>query len=440
MGFRCAFPTALVLLALLLTTAHAATTYQMKVYCFLNPGVQTDIGTCMSESIAISAIGLVFSLVIVALTYMMGEIINMGNLKGWYRRELWETTKSALLVVVVYSSLVLFGGIGASLAGASQSASSPLLTANPTISCPSSATFSTQASSGLEASLAILYNTAINSYLQPTLCYSYKSFSAIFGLSAGVRTAKSVTVATWIPFPILPFPFPEAIFGSISSGSQVSLFTSGFLEAINVVEPNPFSFLKSVITLIIVPTLIQLQLQSDLLPLVVTTGIGLFLPLGIIFRAVPFLRGIGGTMVAIAIGISLIYPIMLVTFNLPVTDYFAGLITGSSQYSGGGCGVLCSVVNWLPAQSAQIPLRVALRPYDAAAAEAGWVIGFWDYSASLRSIFPALNFVNEYSLIMVLQFVLFPIDILFGVISVQAIAKSLGGKLTLSLGKRVKIA
>ena len=50
-------------------------------------------------------------------------------------------------------------------------------------------------------------------------------------------------------------------------------------------------------------------------------------------RSIPFLRGIGGTMIAIAIGMSIIYPAMLIMVNLPITDYFLGLTAGTSSAS-----------------------------------------------------------------------------------------------------------
>ena len=41
---------------------------------------------------------------------------------------------------------------------------------------------------------------------------------------------------------------------------------------------------------------------------------------------------------------------------------------------------------------------------------------------------------------MVLQFVLVPVDLVLGIILVQTIARSLGGALKLSIGKRIRIA
>ena len=51
-----------------------------------------------------------------------------------------------------------------------------------------------------------------------------------------------------------------------------------------------------------------------------------------------------------------------------------------------------------------------------------------------------MNLIDRYILVIVLQFVLFAADIVLSIIFVQAIARSLGGTLKLSIGKRIKIA
>ena len=169
---------ALVMLALLSTSVFSASsiTYPVQVHCLINPQSLTDIDSCISMSVALSVIGLLISLAVVALTYMIGEIMNMGGLKGWYRKELWETAKSLIIVAIIYSVLVLLGTISSSLAVTSQATGKVLLGNSAVMQCPVAyGTFTTTASTGLALNLATLYNAAIDGYLHPMLCASVSS-------------------------------------------------------------------------------------------------------------------------------------------------------------------------------------------------------------------------------------------------------------------------
>jgi hypothetical protein len=450
MALSRAFLLVLVLFALLPLTTFSAS-YPMQVHCIMAQGQLTDLNTCVSDSIAISVIGLLLSLAVVAISYMIGEVLNMGNLRGWYRRELWETAKSAMIIIVIYSALVLFGSVGAALAGSAQSTGQTLLGGATLAKCEAaSSTFSTTpASSGLEVNLAALYNTAVNSYLEPTLCNTYTAFSAMMGLTMGIRTAMNLEVVTHLGIPILPWP-PLAQVGALQFGSTTKIFYSTYLDSDVPTQIYP-TFLQTIMRVLILPTLVQLQIQSDLLPLIVSVAIGVFLPIGIILRAIPFLRGIGGTLIAIAVGIAIVYPVMLVTFNLPITDYFMGLTSKTAAAPtftcpGGIAVVACWLIKSVPAPftdtaiAASVGSTIATSGGDTAAANTGYNVGFWDYTLALRSIIPAMNVIDEYSIDIILQFIIFAIDLLLGVVIIQAIAKSLGGQLRLSLGKRIRIA
>lgn len=446
---RRVFLIVLVLSALLPARAFSAS--DLQVHCIVNPSAAVDLGTCVSESIALSSIGLLLSLSIVALTFMVGEVLNMGNLKGWYRRELWETTKSALLVAVIYSLLVILGGMGAALAGGGQSAGTTLLGGSAFSGSCLGSTSSPFSTSGtpLASNLATLYNVATISYIQPTLCYAYGAFAAILGLTTGVRTAKSVVLTTYFPLEIIPWP-PFLFFAALQFGSNAYIFQSTFLDA--QVENPTFSFLYLVLRTLILPILLMLQFQLDLLPALMAVGFGVFLPLGIILRGTPFLRPIGGTILAIAIGVTIVYPVVLVTLNLPITDYFVGLTAGSASAPSEVCasgGIGCLLLGWIIGPSMTLmgmpmqlaigsiwtnDLNIQLNTVNAAKT------GFWDYTLLLGHIFPALNLVDKYALLLVVQLVLTAIDILIGVATVQAIAKSLGGTLRLSVGRRFRIA
>ena len=440
--------TVLVLLALASFNVASAAAKPLQVNCILNGGAATDIGTCITESVGISVLALVLSLSIVALAYMISNIVHVAELQGWYRKELWETTKSAMIVAIVYAVIVLLGTLGASIAGSSALTGTSLLggsyatmpDADALIPyCQNFATFSV-GEAGIASNLASLYNTAIIGYLQPTLCNANNAFAAIFGLSIGLRAAHTLELNTWFPVPLGICPW---CIGSIQFGSRSSIFVGSFLESI-LMMPT-FSFISGMIRVLVVPIMITLQVQAELLPIAVASALGVLLPIGIIMRAVPFLRGIGGTMIAVAIGVAIIYPALLVAVNLPITDYFVGLTANSPMApSGCGGGVACLILTWfnpITDLTTQMPLIIALGPhYDPSIATDAVFIGFWEYTVGLRSIFPALNMVVKHALLMVVQVILVALDIIVGVTLVQAIARSLGGELRLGIGKRMKLA
>ena len=89
----------------------------------------------------------------------------------------------------------------------------------------------------------------------------------MFGLSVGIRTAKLIQIETWfaIPIPFPPPPPPIPIWGSLQFGSTYSPFTSTYIEGIDPTIPT-FSFIATVIRALVVPVMVSLQFQADLLP------------------------------------------------------------------------------------------------------------------------------------------------------------------------------
>ena len=64
-------------------------------------GTATDLGSCIADSIPIAGVGILLSLSFVAIAFMLGEVLKFEGLSNWYKTELWETTKSMLIVAVI---------------------------------------------------------------------------------------------------------------------------------------------------------------------------------------------------------------------------------------------------------------------------------------------------------------------------------------------------
>lgn len=170
--------------------------------------------------------------------------------------------------------------------------------------------------------------------------------------------------------------------------------------------------------------------QVDLLPVLMQVGLLIFFPIGILLRAIPFVRGIGGTLIAIGIALSLIYPTVLVAFNAPVSSAIGSFVPSS------GCTInlpvigtfICSLANAL---TSALPLGFL---------GSQGTTGLWDGIGSLTSIYPAFNGIQYYSFVLTLQFVLLLLDVVIVVTIAQNIAKILGGSIRLGIGGRLKLA
>ncbi|MDE1833158.1 MAG: hypothetical protein KGH58_01945 [Candidatus Micrarchaeota archaeon] len=428
----------------------AAQSSSQQVNCALFKGMPTSISTCLAAAIPLSGVGIILSLTIVALAYMIGEVMNLQGLKGWYKTELWETAKSAMLVASMFSILVILSGIAAALAGT-----------------PASFQVGSSAPSSTGANIAGLYTTVLNSYITPELNVAYNAISGIIGLQSGVTTVKATSMTTWLPLPI-PIPLGPAgvLLMSLQFGSDAPFYVSTYISGVNSVGAIDLgatnSFVINIEDFVMVPTLIALQIQQSMFYLIVYLGFGFFLPAGIIMRSIPFIRGIGGTMVAIGLTISIIYPAILLTVNLPITNYINSIFQNSAPTppSVGNCGmnfpndpthgllpaVACGFLTAadtlilggysLAPGGAPVPTALLLGTAEGAATSPAFYQGFSiGFTGSLNSIVPPLDFVTYNTYDSVLQLILLVFDLIIAVIVAGSIATLLGGKLRLGVGK-----
>jgi hypothetical protein len=144
------------------------------------------------------------------------------------------------------------------------------------------------------------------------------------------------------------------------------------------------------------------------------------------------LRGLGGTFIAMGIGLSLIFPTMLVVFNMPVTNYIKAAVLGSPPTAS------TSQQSFTPATGfIQGAISTVIKPIlnvlsGVVIVGEGYGIGLF---TSIFGIYDVFNFAMYYSLISILQFILLVIDIVIGIILTGDIARILGGSVKLGIGK-----
>lgn len=384
---------------------------------------QTTIGSCLADAIPLSFIGIGVSLAMVGLAYMIGEVLNYSALKGFYKRELWETIKSMMIIAIIFSALIIGSAIAASFAG------------------NSSTTTSSGGTSSISTNLGGLYTTANSMYLSPQLQDSYTNFAALLGLSVGGSLLQSLSLATWFPVPI---PWTSGIIGAFQFGSSSSVLQSNYITA---GDGATFSLIGNITTIVTLPVLFIFQFQYDLLFVIGAVGLGVFIPIGIVFRAVPFFRGIGGTMIAIGIGVALIYPALLVGFNLPITNYVYSLTSASAPSSSCPlsnvttshfiCGIWDGFASVTGTVTGELPTALAFGPnFNTTNVKTEAGAGFWIgvIGPFKNGLFPALNFSIANSMNSLLQFILFAFDLIIGYALTNGIANLMGGGIKLGIG------
>ncbi len=391
-----------------------------SVQCIIT-NTALPVGDCLASAFPLALLGIALSILISAIAYMASEVFNYEPLKGFYKRELWETAKSVLILGLVFAGLILASAVAVSLAG----------------SAPSSAIqYSTTA---LTNNLAALYTTTNSAYLAPQLSTSYSAFGAITALSVGYNLANSTSLSTWIPIPL-------------------KIVTVRFGSDAPLLQDNVIGQLIGFASDLVIAMVLAFQIQSDMIYVIAAVGLGILIPIGIVMRAIPFLRGIGGTMIAIGIGLSIVYPALLVGFNLPITNYISATVgAGATNFpqNPGLCPtsstLLCYVWNGLTSLvnnivgyvGGGIPLRLAFGPSTtfpsttiSNAAMGFWIgaLGPFGIAGDGVGIFPIYNFILANVTDLILQSMLFVLDIIIGVAIVSNLATVLGGRLSPTLG------
>lgn len=426
MGVKIAIlPMAVVALLLISNTANAASSTFTCIVApsttgpfSYGPGVSDSIAQCLNGTFPFIVIGLLFSFYFVALSFLIGEVIGIQSFKGWYRAELWEAVKSIGIVAIIFAVIIFLGAMAGFFV---QYSNGPGCSAGPTPFANISALFCD--SSGFLG----------NEIIHPV----NDSFYNALGVAVGAGLMRSISLSGYntLPFPPVPIPGVPCCYGSLNLGSDTNLYQSSILDTTIPAGPT---FLKDLNNLLVYPMVMIMIVQYYLTLVLMSVGLGVFLPLGLILRAVPFLRGIGGTLIALAIAVAVIYPSLIVFVNAPIT----GTITFSAPTCppvntelGTGLSTALLQLAYATAYGIQgvafsgIPNQAAFQCGYSAAVDTFFTGNAADSGGSVISV------IFDYQLPMVLQFILFVIDLIMAIVLAQQIAKMLGGSLRLGFGK-----
>jgi len=240
------------------------------------------------------------------------------------------------------------------------------------------------------------------------------------GVATGIATWKTVNVGYWLPIPV--------VVGAFTFGSTFQLYNNPMIDSISSSSIGQFeSIVNDIINFLYFPVSSLIAFMYILMPLIIYIGIMVFMPLGVMFRAFPFLRPIGGTLFAFGVGLSIVFPLLITLLNEPLTTILYNMLSYSIATPTTGNGLLNGILKVLTA--ALNTILAGISPE----------YNFFSALPLTISIYPALNIYAPYFMFLFAEFLFLLIDLMIWYPLVDSIAKSLGGTIRLELGSRLRI-
>ncbi len=409
-------------LSLLLFMLMLGVTYASPILCsstLLNNNVYTTVASfssiALSMAIFLSAVSLLVSFVFISIIYIVSKIFPETKIGSFLGNEYRELVKSILIIVIIYAAISFVSGIAVSFTGASIG------------------NFATNTGN-------LLYNSEV--YLCGVNNVLMQSIESLTSLSLADGIFKGLLIS-WGGLPIPPVPIPGPlglILPVVKSGVSFSLLKNNILQT-DFVSGSQFttSMMNDLFNYIYFPAVNIITVQISVLPIFEILGLWVLIPLGIIFRALPFVRGIGGTLIAFGIGIALIWPSVLVLFNAPVSNFFYGYLSVHGEVPlSTGCsslGLVSSICNGLSNFVYFETSGVA-----GGSITSGTINSFTLAFSTLFSIYPSLNYILQNTLYILFQiFIVFMFDLVITYTITDNIARLLGGSISLSVSKKLKL-
>ncbi len=357
---------------------------------------------------ALTLVALDLAFDIVALGYLLARFFNLRGLYSWVQGEYYELAKSIFLVVAIYGVLIIVSGIALNLAPSAVSPSSGSLATNIGALITTSESYLCAAENNVTPGWEFLGQEAV-----------------------AIGLVQGTSVSLYLPLP-LPIPFVDGF--TLNSGFSMKPYQNYMLESGNIVIGHYESTVFDMLTFVLFPVTSVLYALITLLPTIVDLGLAVFIPLGLIMRAFPFIRGIGGTLIAIGIAAAIIFPALLVLLDQPVAAWAAVIVPAPCGTVGGqascpapvcaaGGSVICSTLNAIFNDVIKGPTQIIAYAWDSFGGE--WVF------------FNGLVSTGWYATI---QLLLLALDLMIIYPLTDSIARMLGGTIRLSLGGKLKMA
>lgn len=419
-----ALPTLLLVLALamLVSGRVSADIFVDAPYCNLSPAQSVYSIPVAGIELSLIAISLSFSVIAVAV--MIGKFLPSAGVSGWINNEYWELAKSVILIAAIYGLLTFISNIA--------------LWINPTpgINLASGAEYYNNI--GGPGGLLV----GAEGYLCTVSTELFHSTFAIGQMSLGVKLLQSpgfgrggLNIGAYTPVPI---PLPPGFW--LLFGFTAYPYSSLLLDSGSIIIGLFASPVRDAITFIIFPMTSLLVVVQELLPALASIGLEVLIPLGLVLRAFPFARGVGGTAVAIGIGAAIVYPSLLVLFNQPIDYYFTSNYPISQPGATFSCSSLVADMHGVGGTVLRIVcggVDIALGPVKASVRLAEALPWTWQVFGPAT---PYMNFLVNNLFYVIVNFLMFALDLILMYPIVDSIARSLGGTIRFELGGKLRLA
>ncbi|MCL4365112.1 MAG: hypothetical protein M1569_01200 [Candidatus Marsarchaeota archaeon] len=249
-------------------------------------------GNILLSDFSISLIALTLSFDTIAIAFMLSKIFTHQGIRNWLQNEYFEVIKSALIIAGIFLLLIFLSNIAYLIS-------------------PSYSQFIPSTLSGYPGNIAGL-TLGSESYLCLVSTNLNTVFTVFGNMASGVAIANSFNLGFYIPIPLK--------YVTILSGITWKPFGNLMIQTGNFIIGPYGSLLNDMVNFVLFPVDDIVDISILMLPSIVQLGLVVLIPIGILFRAFPFVRGIGGTLIAMGIGLALLWPSLLLLFNYPITN------------------------------------------------------------------------------------------------------------------------
>jgi hypothetical protein len=382
----------------------------------------------LNNSVILSVMALVISFAVIAIAYMISRLAPTLGIRNWLQAEYWEVTKTAIIIVVIFAMITIIGNIATALYSAPVTLTGGDIT--PLIN-------------GAET-----YLCNVNYNLMQT--WGWMGL-----LGAGTGFWANLKMGNYIIY----FALPSETGGfAILSGSTFIPFNNWMLQTGNPMIGPYGSIIGDTINLLLFPFTVINLIGVDIVPSMAVVGLTFFIPLGLIFRSLPFIRGIGGTLIAIGLGLAVIFPATLVMFNGIFINYITQAVAiappppptvppatgltfcpfappgGGSAFGSGLATLTCDTLPSLLDISQLLPAANFASNDDAV----GHLNGANVFSDT--AIYQYMDIILATGAYVIVQLVVITIDLVIVYAITDSVARALGGSVRLQLGGKLRIA
>ena len=376
-----------------------------------SPGSLTPI-PATNGGVGLALLALTISFDVIAIGYMANKLFPSAGIANWLQGEYWEVAKSAIIIVCIYSAIAFMGNMAYLLVPSAVSAGG---------------------SSGGFADITPLVNGA-EGYLCTVNTNLINSWEWMGVISGGTGFWSSFQEGFYVPITIPPYL-------SLFDGVAFQPFQNYMLQTGNYIVTPFGSVVNDSVNFLLFPFTAVVVGLIVLLPSLAYIGITFFVPLGLIFRALPFIRGIGGTLIAIGIALCLVLPGVFVIYNYQVTQLVSSSVAITSSPPS-LLGESCS--SSLQAGGILQSLICLASPVAGSATSSVGNLeqSIW-YTTPVfgdNAIFFFMNTIMQSTLFIIFQMFLLASDLMLMYPLVDNIAKAMGGTIRIRLGGRLRIA